>query len=78
MVQTEPLLAKEFMRVSGKTTLKASLIGSGVGVAAWLSGLGNIVWHGHPRMAEFLLTIVATIVVMNVFAEEQAPASGSK
>jgi hypothetical protein len=46
-----------------KVSLIASLIGTAVGLAAWVLGLGRIMWPAHPQMASFLLTLVTTIVV---------------
>ncbi|MGD0732316.1 MAG: hypothetical protein ABR956_13730 [Terracidiphilus sp.] len=46
-----------------KVTLVATLIGTAVGLGAWLFGLGQLLWPGHPQLASFLLTLVTTIVV---------------
>jgi hypothetical protein len=46
-----------------KLSLIASLIGTAVGLAAWLLGLGQIIWPAHPQLASFLLTLVTTIVI---------------
>jgi hypothetical protein len=46
-----------------KVTLAATCIGTVVGLASWLFGLGQIVWPGHPQMASFLLTLLVTIVI---------------
>ena len=60
------------MKVSGKTTLKASLVGTTVGTGAWLIGAGDVMWPAHPQAALFLLTIIATVVFMRILAEEDA------
>lgn len=46
-----------------KVSLIASLIGTAVGLGAWVFGLGQIIWRAHPQMASFLLTLVTTIVI---------------
>jgi hypothetical protein len=43
-------------------TLKISLIGTAVGLVAWVLGLGHILWPAHPQIAGFLLTLATTIV----------------
>ncbi len=43
-------------------TLKITLIGTAVGLGAWLFGIGHILWPAHPQMAGFLLTLGTTIV----------------
>jgi hypothetical protein len=46
-----------------KVTLVATVIGTAVGLGAWLFGLGQIIWPAHPQIASFLLTLATTIVV---------------
>lgn len=46
-----------------KVTLAATGIGTAVGLGAWLSGLGDILWPAHPQLASFLLTLATTIVI---------------
>jgi hypothetical protein len=46
-----------------KVSLIASLIGTAVGLGAWVFGLGQIIWPAHPQVASFLLTLVTTIVI---------------
>jgi hypothetical protein len=46
-----------------KITLIATLIGTAVGLGAWILGLGNMLWPAHPQIACFLLTLATTIVV---------------
>ncbi len=46
-----------------KVTSIATVVGTAVGLGAWLSGLGRMLWPGHPQLACFLLTIVTGIVV---------------
>jgi len=53
-----------------KVSLIATCIGTAVGVGAWLSGLGNMIWPSHPQMASFLLTLVTTIVVQMTWSRE--------
>jgi hypothetical protein len=43
-------------------TLKVSLIGTVVGLAAWGLGIGHILWPAHPQLAGFLLTLGATLL----------------
>jgi hypothetical protein len=42
-------------------TLKVSLIGTVVGMVAWMFGIGHILWPAHPQIAGFLLTLATTI-----------------
>ena len=65
------------MKVSGKATLKASLVGTAVGTGAWLIGAGDVMWPAHPQAALFLLTIIATVVFMRILAEEDAEKTNS-
>lgn len=44
-------------------TLEVSLIGTAVGLGAWVFGIGQAIWSAHPQMACFLLTLVTTIVL---------------
>jgi hypothetical protein len=44
-------------------TLAATLIGTAVGMAAWLSGFSGVVWPAHPGWAGFLMTLVTTVAV---------------
>jgi hypothetical protein len=46
-----------------KVSLIASLIGTAVGLGAWILGLGRLMWPAHPEIASFLLTLITTIVV---------------
>jgi len=46
-----------------KVSLIASLIGTAVGLGAWLFGFGRILWPAHPQLASFLLTLVTTVVI---------------
>ena len=55
------------MNTSAKSTLMASLVGSAAGTGAWLLGMGELVWPAHPQVAVLLLTIVCTVVVMQVW-----------
>ena len=57
------------MRTSAKSTLMASLIGSAAGTGAWLLGVGDLVWPAHPQVAVFLLTIICTVVIMQVWPD---------
>ena len=52
------------MRTDAKTTLIASLIGSGAGTAAWFYGIADRLWPAHPQVAIFLLTIASTVIAM--------------
>ena len=48
---------------SWKITVIASLVGTAVGVGAWIFGLGQLIWPAHPQITDFLLTLVATIAI---------------
>jgi len=56
-------------------TLKVTLIGTVVGLGAWLFGIGHILWPAHPQMAGFLLTLGTTIaaqIAWPLFSEESS------
>ena len=44
-------------------TLKASLLASVVGTAAWMLGFTRRIWPAHPQWALFFLTLATTIVL---------------
>ena len=46
-----------------KVSLIASLIGTAVGLGAWIFGIGQIIWPAHPQLASFVLTLATTIVI---------------
>ena len=50
-------------------TLKASLLASVIGTAAWMLGLTRRIWPAHPQWALFFLTLVVTIVLRYVWPE---------
>ena len=46
-----------------KRTGMATLIASAAGTMAWFAGLSQAVWPTHPRIATFVLTVVAYTAV---------------
>jgi len=50
-------------------TLKASLLASVVGTAAWMLGFTREIWPAHPQWALFFLTLAATIVLRYAWPE---------
>jgi hypothetical protein len=50
-------------------TLKASLLASVLGTAAWMLGLTRTIWPAHPQWALFFLTLVLTIVLRYAWSE---------
>jgi hypothetical protein len=50
-------------------TLKASLLASIVGTAAWMLGLTRTIWPAHPQWAMFFLTLVLTVVLRYAWPE---------
>ena len=50
-------------------TLKASLLASIVGTAAWMLGLTRTMWPAHPQWALFFVTLVLTIVLRYAWPE---------
>ena len=50
-------------------TLKASLLGSVIGTAAWMLGLTRTIWPAHPQWALFFLTLIASIVLRYIWSE---------
>ena len=58
------------MKTSGKATLTASLIGSAVGTGLWFFGIAALIWPTHPQLAVFILTIICTLVVMQMWPDD--------
>ena len=52
-------------------TLKASLLASAIGTAAWMLGLTHKIWPAHPQWAVFLLTIAATFVSLYAWPQPE-------
>lgn len=50
-------------------TLKASLLASAIGTGAWLLGITQKMWPGHPQWAVFFLTLGATLVLLYLLPE---------
>ena len=50
-------------------TLKASLLASVVGTAAWMLGFTRGIWPAHPQWALFFLTLATTIVLRYAWPE---------
>ena len=44
-------------------SLAATLIGTAVGLGAWILGIGHAIWPNHPQWAGFFLTLAITIAV---------------
>ena len=55
------------MKTSMNSTLAATLIATAVGVGAWFFGVAKEIWPVHPQIAAFLITIVAGIVVKQLW-----------
>ena len=55
------------MKASTKSTLAATVIASAAGVGAWLFGLAEAIWPAHPQIAAIVITIVASIVVKQLW-----------
>ena len=53
------------------TTLKASLLASAIGTAAWLFGFTHKIWPAHPQWAVFFITLGATALLMYVFRDAE-------
>lgn len=50
-------------------TLKASVLASVIGTAAWMLGLSRAIWPAHPPWAVFFLTLGATVVLRYIWPE---------
>jgi hypothetical protein len=48
-------------------TLKASLLASVLGTAAWMLGLTRSIWPAHPQWAVFFLTFAATLILRYIW-----------
>lgn len=55
------------MNASTNSTLAATLIATAAGVGAWLLGIAKAAWPTHPQLAAFLITIVISIVVKQIW-----------
>jgi hypothetical protein len=52
-------------------TLKASLLASVIGTAAWLLGVTGKIWPSHPMWAVFFVTIGAMVLLLYVLPEPE-------
>jgi len=50
-------------------TLKASLLASVIGTAAWLLGFTRTMWPAHPQWAVFFLTLAVTVALRCILPE---------
>ena len=55
------------MKATVNSTLAATLIATFVGVGAWLSGFAKAIWPAHPQMAAFVMTIVVSVLVKQLW-----------
>jgi hypothetical protein len=55
------------MKASVNSTLAATLIATFVGLGTWLSGLAKAIWPTHPQMAAFVMTIVVSVLVKQLW-----------
>jgi hypothetical protein len=55
------------MKASMNSTLAATLIATAVGLGAWLSGFAGVIWPAHPQIAAFVLTIVVSVLVKQLW-----------
>lgn len=55
------------MKASTSSTLAATLIATAAGTGAWLLGVAKLIWPAHPQVAVFLITIVTSIVVKQIW-----------
>jgi hypothetical protein len=53
---------QESTKISLKTTLIATLIGTAVGIWTLQLGVGRALWPGHPQLMAFVLTLIACVV----------------
>lgn len=55
------------MKASMSSTLAATLIATAIGTGAWLLGYAKAIWPAHPQLAVFAITLVAAIVVKQIW-----------
>jgi len=55
------------MRASTNSTLAATLIATAAGVGAWFCGFAKAIWPAHPQIAAFVITIVVSVVVKQIW-----------
>ena len=53
---------KESTKISLKSNLIATLVGTAVGIWTLQLGIGATLWPGHPQSMAFILTLIACIV----------------
>lgn len=52
----------ESTRISLKSNLIATLIGTAVGIWSLQLGVGSALWPAHPQLMAFILTLIACVV----------------
>jgi hypothetical protein len=55
------------MKAPANSTWAATLIATAAGVAAWFLGYAEAVWPAHPQLAAFLITVVVSVVVKQLW-----------
>jgi hypothetical protein len=55
------------MKTSTNSALAATLIATAAGVGTWFFGIANAIWPAHPQLAAFVITIVVSVVVKQIW-----------
>ena len=56
------------MKPPTKTALIATLVATAAGTFSWLFGVAQLIWPGHPVLADTLITIVAYVIARQVWS----------
>jgi len=48
-------------------TLAATLIATAAGLGAWFLGGAKLIWPAHPQISAFLISVVASIVIKQLW-----------
>ncbi len=61
------VIPQYLMKISMGSTLAATLIATAAGIGVWFSGVANAIWPTHPQIAAFVITIVVSVVVKQIW-----------
>jgi hypothetical protein len=61
------LRISDLVKASISSTLAATAIATAAGTGAWLFGIARAIWPDHPLIAVFVITIVVSIVVKQIW-----------
>jgi len=56
------------MKPATKTALIATLVATAAGTFSWMFGVAQLIWPGHPVLADALITLVAYVLAQQVWS----------